>query len=100
MTNVVNKKTTRLIFGFLTVVALFILTSFFSQVYESEIHEFILHDSVLGKLIYILITIVAVVLAPISTIPLLPVASHLWGLIMAGGVFRICLGVWALKDFF
>ena len=40
-------------------------------------------DDNLGMTVYVLITVAAIVIAPISTLPLLPIASNLWGWVTA-----------------
>jgi uncharacterized membrane protein YdjX (TVP38/TMEM64 family) len=56
--------------------------------YENEIHVLVNEGGVMGVIGYIIITIVAVVIAPISTLPLIPIATAIWGWFWAG-VFSI-----------
>lgn len=84
MKNIFNKRITGTVIGFIIIILLFILTSFFSQMYENEIKTIIGVDNNLSKLVYVLVTIFAIVFAPVSTMPLLPVASHAWGWIITG----------------
>src|SRR3989338_1285026 len=77
--NLDNKK---YVFEILFILFLFILFSF---IVHSNI-DFIssLFDTPFGMLVYIFIVILAVVIAPVSALPLLPVASQLWGWFLAG----------------
>ncbi len=60
-------------------VILFILSSYFSTQYADYIKEFVLMRSFWGVLVYILVMIAAVIVAPFETLPLLPLASAIWG---------------------
>jgi len=66
----------------LIVIFLFVLVSFFVQKYMDSIASFI-GESILGMIVYVSIIIIAIVIAPVSAIPLLPVASNLWGWLVA-----------------
>ncbi len=62
----------------IAIIALFI---FFSFIIQKNIHFFdqLINKSLTGILIYILIVIIAMVFAPITSIPLIPVMSAIWG---------------------
>jgi len=60
------------------ILIIFILFSYIIQTNLEEIQKLI-KNNILGMIIYVLITILAIVIAPISTLPLLPIASNLWG---------------------
>ncbi|MBI5401137.1 MAG: TVP38/TMEM64 family protein [Candidatus Yonathbacteria bacterium] len=79
-----DKKRLRAIVGVVAVAMLFIGASVFSQLYGDEIRGLAMYDDTASKLAYIFVTIIAVVFAPISTLPFLPVVSHLWGWVWAG----------------
>lgn len=70
------------ILGILLVVLLFILASYLTQVYQSQLKTS-LEFGIWGMVIYIIIGIIATVIAPISTLPLLPIATTLWGWVIA-----------------
>ncbi len=57
---------------------LFIILSYFVQTNTDIVRTYI-RDDYIGIILYIIITIIAVVIAPISATPLLPIASNLWG---------------------
>jgi len=61
------------------IIALFIIVSYFTKSYSGIIKEVIILDGILGMLLYVFITVVAVVFAPVSTLPFLALASVLWG---------------------
>ena len=63
---------------FLLLTGVFILSSYISQVYFDEIGSLI-GDGIKGKIFYVFLLIFAVVLAPISVTPLIPIASSQWG---------------------
>jgi len=73
---------TRYILEILAVVILFLFFSYLAQ----ENIEFIsnsIGSGIEGMFFYVLISIIEVVIAPISTLPLLPVAANLWGVVNA-----------------
>jgi len=62
----------------LVIVLIFILLTYFIQTYMGFFKNLI-GKSILGILIYVLIIIIAIVVAPLSSIPLIPLMSNLWG---------------------
>ncbi len=66
------------IIGLFLIVLLFILSSYFVKENIGFIKNLI-GNNFLGILIYILISIIAIVIAPISMMPLIPLASNIWG---------------------
>ncbi len=62
----------------LAVISLFM---FFSYLIQKNIGLFrlLIDNSLISMFLYIFIVIIAVVIAPVSAMPLLPVASNLWG---------------------
>jgi len=79
-----NKNTILSILGIATILILFILASFIVHTYESEINMLTERGGAFGMIAYIFIVVLAIVIAPISTVPLIPIASSLWGWFMAG----------------
>lgn len=65
----------------LIIIILFVFFSYLVQKNLDSIKNII--GNQFGMLFYILITIIAIVIAPISTMPLLPIASNLWGVFSA-----------------
>ncbi|HEX8591460.1 MAG TPA: VTT domain-containing protein, partial [Candidatus Paceibacterota bacterium] len=57
---------------------LFLISAYAAQTYQADIAAFI-GDGVTGLLIYILLAAVTTVLAPLSNLPFIPIASALWG---------------------
>ena len=76
-----NPKTKSILAAFF-VIALFILVSYFTKQNIEFLKELIGNDF-RGVLIYILITIFAIVFAPVSMMPLIPLASNLYGVFYA-----------------
>ena len=70
--------------SFVEIFIILILFLFFYYIIQTnlELIKESLNDN-LGMSVYVLITIVAIVIAPISTLPLLPIASNLWGWVTA-----------------
>ena len=61
------------------IILLFIASSYLSKRYLSSPENLMFLKGIEGVFIFILIMIAAVVIAPFETLPLLPVASSLWG---------------------
>ena len=62
----------------LLIIGLFIVAIVLSQYYKDEIAEY-LDFGYWGMLIYVLLATSSTVLAPVNTLPLIPVATALWG---------------------
>lgn len=77
-----NKKLSAVLEIFL-ILLFFIASTYLIQNFNLEMY---LDIGFLGMLIYVLLAFVAVVIAPISTIPLIPLASNMWGWKIAGGL--------------
>ncbi|MCF7843448.1 VTT domain-containing protein [Candidatus Gracilibacteria bacterium] len=77
--NTTKKKIVGALLGFIAISIVFILMSFLSHTFENEIRQIIGHDTYYSRIIYVLITIFAIVLAPVSTLPLIPIVSNVWG---------------------
>lgn len=75
------------IFYTLGVFAFFILVSFMVNIYLDNIIEVIKLDGYNSALIYVLITVIATVFAPVTTLPLIPVASAIFGWKLAGFLY-------------
>jgi len=73
-----DKKRVSSFIGIVLIIVFFIISSYFVQIYIDEISG-VLDVGILGMIIYVLVTILAIVIAPISAVPLIPVASILWG---------------------
>lgn len=79
-----DEKRIKVIIGFAVIIMLFIGMSFFAQLYGNEILKFVGAEYNFSKVLYVLVTILAIVVAPVSFMPLIPLASHLWGWAVAG----------------
>lgn len=60
------------------IAALFVLVSYLVQT-NMGFFEVMIGDSVLGMLAYVLIAIIGTVVAPVTALPLMPIAVSLWG---------------------
>ncbi len=76
-------RTIRAALGSILTLALFIIASLGAAYYAEVLLESDMLMGPLGMAQYVIITVIAVVVAPISTVPLIPVASMLWGPIVA-----------------
>src|SRR3989344_9027725 len=79
----------------LTVIALFILVSYYTKQNVDFLKNLIGNDF-RGVFVYILIVIFAIVFAPVSMMPLIPLASNIYGVFYAA-IFNI-LG-WTIGSF-
>jgi uncharacterized membrane protein YdjX (TVP38/TMEM64 family) len=66
------------LFEAFTVVILFIVMTYIVHV-NFPFFESLMDHSFLGMLFYVFITIIAIVIAPVSTLPLIPMATFMWG---------------------
>lgn len=78
-----KKETINSIISLFIIIILFIFLSFYIQT-NLSIFTRLIGSSVLGMTIYVLLLIVESVIAPISGVPLVPLASNLWGWKIAG----------------
>ena len=78
-----RKKEAKLVLFILVIFACFLLFSYLSKVYSDEIRIYIGY-SISGMIFYIILINLDVVLAPISVIPLIPIATSIWGWQIAG----------------
>ena len=77
-----NKKEKELIKAgviVLFIIALFILSSLIANIYLDELKNYAFSNYVLGVFVYIFIFALSIVVAPVSSIPLIPLASNVWG---------------------
>ena len=81
-------KKAREILIIIIIIFSFIIASYLSHRYASDLRSAIILQGISGSIIYILIMITAVVVAPFETLPLLPVAVTIWGANLAA-VFTI-----------
>jgi uncharacterized membrane protein YdjX (TVP38/TMEM64 family) len=91
-------KMLKAIFELLTVVILFIL---FSAIIQKNSYLFtnLLDKSLIGILIYLFVVIIAMVFAPISSVPLIPIISSIWGWKIAGFINLIAWLIGAIIIF-
>jgi uncharacterized membrane protein YdjX (TVP38/TMEM64 family) len=84
------------VFAFLTI---FLGISFFSKIFSQEIRVLIGFKFPFGLLSYVFLLIVGETLVPVSTLPLLPIATMLWGSFLTGYATIIAWLVSAVIDF-
>ncbi|MDD2766600.1 MAG: VTT domain-containing protein [Candidatus Moranbacteria bacterium] len=74
-----NKKIIGATIGFLVVVIFFVIATIFAQTYQNDIQNIVKYQGVFGMVSYVFITGLAIVFAPVSTLPLIPIAVSVWG---------------------
>ena len=84
MKSLFNKTVVGGFLGILFVVLLFIFASYVATKYEDSITLLVSDNNTLSMVYYVIFTAVAVVIAPISTLPLIPLASAMWGWFVVG----------------
>jgi len=77
------KEKTKSFLSIVIILALFILSSYIVRT-NIDFFKDLIGTSSIGILIYLFITIVAVVIAPITMVPLIPVVSNIYGWFPAG----------------
>lgn len=71
------------ILAFIVVAITFIASSYFSLKYSDYLREIIELKGLIGMIIYVFLEIASIVIVPITTFPLLPIAVVLWGSFIA-----------------
>jgi len=71
------------ILAFIVIASTFIVSSYFSLKYSDYLKEIIELNGLLGMIIYVLLEVTSIVIVPITTFPLLPIAVVLWGSFIA-----------------
>jgi len=61
------------------IIAFFIITSYLAKEYSNQVEQIIGLKGFIGIILYTIITVIAVVFAPVSTLPFIAIASVLWG---------------------
>ncbi|MCR4323118.1 MAG: VTT domain-containing protein [Candidatus Azambacteria bacterium] len=74
-----KKELINYLVGFAVIAAMFIVVSGIVALNEKELKAFIYHHEIGGALAYIILGIVATVIAPLSALPFLPIVSLLYG---------------------
>lgn len=63
----------------ISIVILFVVSSYYSSKYSVELKGYMAMSGNFGELIYVLIMMSAVIIAPFETLPLMPIAVNIWG---------------------
>lgn len=71
------------IISIFVIAGLFILSGYMSSIYRDEL-ELLTGDSIWGPVIYVFVLATAIVAAPLSALPAIPVASTIWGPFLTG----------------
>lgn len=94
------KTSLRTIFVVLAVALLFILSAYGATTYREEVVALMGENMATGIAIYIAITALSTIVAPLSSIPLIAVASILWGVVVAATASIIGWMLGALGAFY
>lgn len=79
-----KKKLISSILGGILIIGLFLLVSYYIQNNTEKIKDSIEGYETLGIFIYILALIISIVIAPVSVLPLIPIASNIYGWFFTG----------------
>ena len=86
------------ILAFLLIIIVFVSLSYFVQT-KFEFFENLIADDFLGMIVYILLNIISVVFAPVTVLPLVVVATGLWGWVVAGVITILGWSIGAILAF-
>lgn len=87
------------------IVAIFILSSFISQEYSEALRENISQYGFFGILVYFIAVVLAVVVAPLTSIPLIPIIVSSWGVLttvivsIIGWTIGSMIAFWVARKF-
>ena len=87
------RKYRREIFAVVIIIVLFVIAGYFAQVYLASLTDLLGEYGALGMLIYVLGATIATIIAPLSFLPILPVAVALWGSFTAA---VLSIGAWSV----
>lgn len=78
------------------IIVFFLAASYFSRLYADNLNVMFEIRGPKGMVIYLLATVIAVIIAPISSLPLLPISVNLWGPLAASflNILGWLLGAW------
>lgn len=79
-----NKKRIYKAISFIGIFVLFIAVTIFANTYQDQLQSAMQNNVIAGMFVYVFLTATAIVVAPVSTLPLIPVATTTWGWIIAG----------------
>jgi len=79
-----NRKIVSGILGIIAIGVFFVGATLVADTYHEELQRMVRVSGPLGMISYVFITALAIVVAPLSTLPLIAIAVSAWGLIIAG----------------
>ena len=80
MKRLFKKEDRNKIISLFVIAFVFVLAAYLTQRNEEAVRALVAGGGKLGVLIYILITVLAIVAAPLTSIPLIPLAVRIWGI--------------------
>ena len=94
-------KDVKLWLTIIIILSLFIVSSFFAQKYHSELEDYIQDaGTIQGSILYIILTIGTVIVAPVTILPLISVLANTWGSFYVGILTIIGESLGALLAFY
>lgn len=63
----------------LVLILLFLASTYFAQIYSGELVLLVGEKRLLGIVAYTLVAVLTTVIAPLNSIPLMPIATNIWG---------------------
>jgi len=78
-----GKEKIKSIVGIILIITLFILLSYLSQTHIDFFKRYV-GVGIAGMLLFVLVVFLSIILAPLSSIPLFPLGSSLWGWVITG----------------
>ena len=79
-----QNNTIKITLGFIIIALLFIASSLIGKHYENDIRTLTEDNQILGMSVYVTVIMISIIATPVSTLPFIPLASSLWGWVVAG----------------
>lgn len=84
LTKILKSSSFRTFLALFFVLGFFVAATLLAQRYDETLMALAVEDSTLGMITYITVTAVAIIIAPVSTLPLIPLAVSMWGWLATG----------------
>lgn len=102
MAKPISKENAHILLPIFILGLFFIFATYLGHIYGSRIENFILENNFTfsGYLFYIMLMILATVIAPLSTLPLMPIAVSVWGSFTVAVLSTIAWSIGAVIAFY
>ena len=91
-----NKKVVGILGSLIVIILLFIVVPLLSSMFESDIRQFVGIDTLVSKFVYVFVTALAIIIAPISTLPSYR-SHHTFGAGLLQGYYLLWVGYLILR---